>query len=67
MNYFKKNINRPLMKAVIMPLIYGKTSYSFAEDLKEFFAKGNFYPNDSTLIKLASQILLKKMILPLPK
>lgn len=61
-NYLKDNLNRSLIKAIVMPLIYGKTSMGFAEDLKEFFVKGDLYPKNSIRLKLASKIInvLKK-------
>ena len=55
--YFRKHFDRSLTKAIVMPLIYGKTSVGFAEDLKQFFAKGSLYPDNKLLIALASQIL----------
>lgn len=55
--YFRNNFDRSLTKAIVMPLIYGKTSLGFAEDLKQFFAKGSLYPDNKLLIALASQIL----------
>ena len=55
--YFKTNCDRSLTKAIVMPLIYGKTSVGFAEDLEKFFAKGSLYPDNKLLITLASQIL----------
>lgn len=39
MDYFNNNLNRTLIKAIIMPLIYGKTRMGLAEDLKKFFEK----------------------------
>jgi DNA-dependent RNA polymerase len=56
-NYLRDNVNRQLIKAIVMPLIYGKTIKAFAEDLKEFFAEGHLYPSDSALIKLAAQMI----------
>lgn len=55
--YFRNNFDRSLTKAIVMPLIYGKTSMGFAEDLNQFFAKGSLYPDNKLLIALASQIL----------
>jgi hypothetical protein len=40
-----------------MPLIYGKTSVGFAEDLKLFSKKGSFFPNNQILIPMANKIL----------
>nr|YP_010003138.1 hypothetical protein JXY92_mgp26 [Ulva torta]AZP40269.1 hypothetical protein [Ulva torta] len=56
-NYFQTNIDRKLIKAIVMPLIYGKTGQGFAINLKEFFAKENLYPKEIALIILASQII----------
>jgi DNA-dependent RNA polymerase len=35
--HLSKNFDRALVKAIVMPLIYGKTSQGFAEDLQTFF------------------------------
>lgn len=35
--HLKNNFNRKLVKAIVMPLIYGKMSVGFAEDLKKFY------------------------------
>ena len=41
--YFEKNADRALVKSIVMPLIYGKTSIGFAED-NLFLKKVLFYP-----------------------
>ena len=33
------SLDRQLVKAAVMPLIYGKTAYGFSEDLQQFFTK----------------------------
>lgn len=33
-DYLTQNLDRKLLKMIVMPLIYGKTSYGFAEDLE---------------------------------
>jgi hypothetical protein len=55
--YFKENVDRSLVKSIVMPLIYGKTSQGFAEDLTLFFEKGGFLPSNSVLLKLANHII----------
>ena len=55
--YLKDHFDRDLAKAIVMPLIYGKTSVGFAADLEEFFAKGSLYPSKKFLIVLANQIV----------
>ena len=55
--YFRDNVDRKLIKAIVMPLVYGKTSQGFAEDLKVFFAKGYLYPSERALVQLAAQII----------
>ena len=55
--YLKNHFDRDLAKAIVMPLIYGKTSAGFAADLEAFFAKGSLYPSKKFLIVLASQIV----------
>jgi len=57
-NYLTTKI-RQLIKAAVMPLIYGKSAYGFAEDLKKFFAKHYEYPSKSTLLTLANFIISK--------
>lgn len=57
MNYFNKNLNRTFIKAIIMPLIYGKTSVGFAKDLKKFFEKGLLFPSNQILIRIANKML----------
>ena len=58
-NCLTKKMDRQLVKAAVMPLIYGKTAYGFSEDLKEFFAKNYLYLSNSVLLKLANFILNK--------
>lgn len=55
--YFINNFDRKIIKAIIMPLIYGKTPSGFADDLKDFFKKGDIYPSKGVLLQLASQII----------
>ena len=57
MDYFNNNLNRTLIKAIIMPLIYGKTSMGFAEDLKRFFEKSLLFPSNQILIRIANKML----------
>ena len=52
-------LDRALIKAIVMPLIYGKTPYGFAEDLQSFLAKHYLYPSNSILLKLAHLIIVK--------
>lgn len=40
-----------------MPLIYGKTSHGFSDDLKLFFEKGGYYPTNKILLQLGAIIL----------
>lgn len=56
-DFFKKNFDRSLAKTIVMPLIYGKTSIGFAEDLEVFFAKEKLFPKSDFRIKLANQLL----------
>nr|AZT79244.1 hypothetical protein [Ulva compressa] len=58
-DYLTQNLDRKLLKMIVMPLIYGKTSYGFAEDLENFFAKNHLYPANSALLKLANLIITK--------
>ena len=56
-NCLTTKMDRQLVKAAVMPLIYGKTPYGFSEDLKEFFAKNYLYLSNSALLKLANFII----------
>nr|ATP01456.1 hypothetical protein [Ulva flexuosa] len=56
-NCLTTKMDRQLVKAAVMPLIYGKTAYGFSEDLKEFFAKNYLYPINSSLLTLANFII----------
>lgn len=56
-NCLTKKLDRQLVKAAVMPLIYGKTAYGFAEDLESFFAKNALYPMNSSVLKLANFII----------
>lgn len=58
-NCLTTQMDRQLIKAIVMPLIYGKTSYGFSEDLQKFFATNYLYPSDSVLLKLANIIINK--------
>lgn len=55
--YLQKNFDRKLTKAIVMPLIYGKTGVGFADDLKAMYYKAHIYPNPSDLLKLANLII----------
>lgn len=56
-NCLTTKLDRQLVKAAVMPLIYGKTAYGFAEDLEGFFAKNALYPINSSVLKLANCII----------
>jgi hypothetical protein len=57
MDFFNNNLNRTLIKAIIMPLIYGKTSMGLVEDLKKIFEKGLLFPSNQILIRIANRML----------
>lgn len=61
-NCLTTKMDRQLVKAAVMPLIYGKTAYGFSDDLQEFFAKNYLYPLNSSLLILANTLIdqLKK-------
>jgi hypothetical protein len=56
-NCLTTKMDRQLVKAAVMPLIYGKTAYGFSDDLNNFFAKHYLYPSNSPLLKLANFII----------
>ena len=56
-NCLTTQMDRELVKAAVMPLIYGKTAYGFSDDLEEFFAKHYLYLSNSPLLKLANFII----------
>jgi len=58
-NYLTTKMDCQLIKAAVMSLIYAKSAYSFAEDLKRFFEKHCEYPSKSTLLTLANFIISK--------
>lgn len=63
--YLQENFDRKLVKAIVMPLIYGKTSSGFSEDLAEFFKKKNLVTSKAALTALACDIIntLKQNVL----
>ena len=69
--YLRNNFNRKLVKAIVMPLIYGKTGAGFVENLKEFFKKGGLAGiaeshlhqfATKTIKELKAHPMLKKLI-----
>lgn len=55
--FLKENITRKLVKAIVMPTLYGKTAQGFAQDLQEFFAVGKLYPRQGKLY-LTSHVIV---------
>jgi hypothetical protein len=63
--HFNEKADRSLVKSIVMPLIYGKSSRGFADNLREFFEKDKVFAYDSTLIKIANHIIVHLKTSPL--
>jgi hypothetical protein len=55
----QRNLSRSIIKAIVMPLIYGKTSISYSDDLKKFFEKHGIRqtPPNRVLLGLAKKLM----------